>query len=102
MHGGGAHRAAKILEKLAEATGGQAYFPHSLDEVEATCTQIAHDIRNQYTLAYYPSNAKKDGTFRAVRVDAFAPRGKAKLVVRTRPGYYAPKPPATATVASGK
>ena len=90
IHGSSAHRAAKILEKLAEATGGQAFFPKSLDEVESTCEQVAHDIRNQYTLAYYPSNAKKDGTFRAVRVDAFAPRSHTKLPVRTRPGYYAP------------
>ena len=65
------HRAAKILEKIAEATGGEAYFPRSLDEVQSTCEQIAHDIRNQYTLAYYPTNARKDGTFRNVRVDAF-------------------------------
>jgi VWFA-related protein len=102
MHGSGPHRAAKILAKLAEATGGQAYYPHSLDEVEAVCTQIAHDIRNQYTLAYYPTNAKKDGTFRTVRVDAFAPSGRTKFVVRTRPGYYAPKPPSPGTVASGE
>ena len=91
IHGGEAHRAAKVLEKIAEATGGVAYFPKSLDEVESTCRQVAHDIRNQYTLAYYPTNAKKDGTFRNVRVDAFVPGSKSKLVVRTRPGYYAPK-----------
>lgn len=91
IHGGEAHRAAKVLEKLAEATGGQAYFPKSLDEVESTCRQIARDIRNQYTLVYRPTNLRKDGTFRNIRVDAFLPRTKAKLVVRTRPGYYAPK-----------
>lgn len=101
MHGSGVGRAKKVLEKLAETTGGQAFLPHSLDEVEGTCTQIAHDIRNQYTLAYYPTNPKKDGTFRTVRVDAFEPHGKTKLVVRTRPGYYAPKPLPAATVASG-
>jgi len=91
IHGGEAHRAAKVLEKLAEATGGQPYFPRSLDEVESTCQQVAHDIRNQYTLAYYPSNIKKDGTFRNVRVDAFTHSNKSKLIVRTRPGYFAPK-----------
>ena len=91
IHGGEAHRAAKVLEKIADATGGVPYFPKSLDEVESTCRQIARDIRNQYTLAYYPTNAKKDGTFRNVRVEAFLPTSKAKLVVRTRPGYYAPK-----------
>jgi len=103
IHGGGTRRAAKILEKLAEATGGQTYFPRSLDEVASICQQIAHDIRNQYTLAYYPTNARKDGTFRLVRVDAFGTGGRAKLVVRTRPGYYAPKAPALPSpVATGQ
>jgi VWFA-related protein len=91
IHGSGAHRAAKVLDTLARATGGQAYLPKSLGEVESTCEQIAHDIRNQYTLAYYPSNVRKDGSFRNVRIDAFARGSHSKLSVRTRPGYYAPK-----------
>ena len=99
VHGGEAHRAAKVLERIAEATGGQPYFPKSLDEVESTCRQIAHDIRNQYTLVYRPTNTKKDGTFRNVRVDAFEPKTKNKFVVRTRPGYYAPKTTASAALA---
>ena len=102
VHGGSSHRAAKILEKIAEATGGEAYFPKSLDEVQSTCEQIAHDIRNQYTLAYYPTNAKKDGTFRNVRVDAFASGNHTKLAVRTRPGYFAPKGNVTSASASGQ
>jgi len=100
IHGGEAHRAAKVLRELAEATGGDAYFPLSLDEVESTCRQIAHDIRNQYTLVYKPSNLKKDGTFRNIRVDAFLPHTKSKLVVRTRPGYFAPRGEGPAAVAS--
>ena len=98
--GGSPKHAGKVLKELAEVTGGQAYFPKSLDEVEQTCVGIAHDIRNQYTLAYYPTNTNKDGTFRAVRVEALAPgsRGGAKLMVRTKTGYYAPR--ATAAVAS--
>lgn len=103
MRGGGPRRAAKVLEKVAEATGGRAYFPRSLDEVETTCVQVARDIRNQYTLAYYPTNAKKDGTFRTVRVDVTPARGRAsRLLVRTRPGYYAPKSDRPASVASGQ
>jgi VWFA-related protein len=98
--GHGSHRAAKILEKLAESTGGNAFFPKSLDQVEETCVQIARDIRNQYTLAYYPSNSRKDGSFRALRVDATASDGRTKLAVRTRPGYYAPKASPSASVAS--
>ncbi len=100
IRGGEAHRAAHALKELADATGGEAYFPKSLDEVEATCRQIAHDIRNQYTLVYQPSNLKHDGTFRAIRVDAFEPHSKNKLTVRTRPGYFAPKPEGTAAVAA--
>jgi VWFA-related protein len=100
VRGGEARRAAKVLKELAEATGGEPYFPKSLDEVESTCQQIAHDIRNQYTLAYRPTNLKKDGTFRNIRVDAYQPHSKNKFVVRTRPGYFAPKsdgPPAVAS-----
>jgi VWFA-related protein len=91
MRGGGPHRAAKILRKVAEVTGGETYFPKSLDEVEGTCEQIARDIRNQYTLAYYPSNAKKDGSFRMVRIETVNAKSRGQFVVRTRPGYYAPK-----------
>jgi Ca-activated chloride channel family protein len=90
MKGGGPRRSAKVLRKIAEVTGGEAYFPRSLDEVSGTCEQIAHDIRNQYTLAYYPTNARKDGTFRTVRVEAINSKERG-LIVRTRPGYYAPK-----------
>lgn len=101
MHGRGAKHAAKILQDLSEATGGQAYFPRSLADVEPTCVQIARDIRNQYTLAYYPSNTKKDGTYRVVRVETVTP-GKHRLDVRTRAGYYAPKADAPPTPSSGR
>ncbi|MGO8819082.1 MAG: VWA domain-containing protein [Terriglobia bacterium] len=100
IRGGEAHRAAKVLKELAETTGGDSYFPKSLDEVESTCREIAHDIRNQYTLAYRPTNLKRDGTFRAIRVDAFQSNSKNKLVVRTKPGYFAPKPAGSPAVAS--
>jgi VWFA-related protein len=92
LHGHEARSAAKVLRELADASGGEAYFPKSLDEVESTCRQIARDIRNQYTLVYRPTNMKKDGTFRTIRVDAFEnDSAKNKLTVRTRPGYFAPK-----------
>ncbi len=94
-HAGGSKHSAKVLRTLAEDTGGQAYFPKSLDEVGATCEQIARDIRDQYTLAYYPTDARRDGTFRTVRVEAFEPGGRRPLLVRTRNGYYAPKDNAT-------
>ncbi len=100
IRGGEAHRAAQALKKLADATGGEAYFPKSLDEVESTCREVAHDIRNQYTLVYNPSNMKRDGSFRTIRVDAFMPNSKTKLTVRTRPGYFAPKPDTAGAVAA--
>jgi VWFA-related protein len=101
VHGGGPHRAAKILKRLAEATGGDAYFPRSLQDVESVCVQIARDIRNQYTLAYYPSNFRKDGTYRVVRVEATDPSSHHKLDVRTRAGYYAPKPSPASGASTG-
>ena len=83
--------AKKVLAEIADATGGMAYFPESLDEVVPVCTQVARDIRNQYTLGYYPSNTALDGTFRAVQVELIPPKGRGKMAVRTRAGYYAQK-----------
>lgn len=55
------------------------------------CEQVAREIRNQYTLGYYPVNTARDGTFRPVQVKVIPPNGRGKLSVRTRTGYYAPK-----------
>jgi Ca-activated chloride channel family protein len=81
----------KDLNTLATATGGVAYFPEDLQQVEAICKQVARDIRNQYTIGYYPTNTAKDGTFRNVLVQVIPPRGRGKLTPRTRTGYYAQK-----------
>jgi VWFA-related protein len=87
----------RVLKELTDATGGMAYFPADLAEVTPVCERVARDIRNQYTIGYYPSNSEKDGTFRRVQVDVFAPHGLGKLNIRTRTGYYALKktPPQT-------
>jgi len=82
-------KARKALEDLATATGGLSYFPEAVEDTEAICTEIAHDIRNQYTLAYYPTHFERDGTFRTVQVNVTNPKNGAKLTVRTRTGYYA-------------
>jgi Ca-activated chloride channel family protein len=92
-----AKRARRALEEIAKASGGLAFFPENVTDVKDICENVAHDIRNQYTLAYYPSNTKRDGTFRTVQVDIIPPRGRGKLVARTRNGYYAPGGPAGAT-----
>src|SRR6202022_1152965 len=88
-----AKRAKRALEEIAKASGGLSYFPENVEDVHNICQQVAHDIRNQYTLAYYPTNTKRDGTFRAVQVEVIPPRGRGKLVARTRNGYYAPGGP---------
>jgi VWFA-related protein len=81
-------RAAKhALNDLATASGGLAYYPKSLSEVETITPQIAHEIRNQYILAYSPTNALLDGTFRSIKVTVKAPGNP---TVRTRNGYFAP------------
>src|SRR5271168_1615402 len=83
-------KAKKALIQIAQASGGLAFFPENVEDVHAICEQVAHDIRNQYTLGYYPSNDRRDGSYRSVQVDVIPPRGRGKLVARTRNGYYSP------------
>jgi VWFA-related protein len=82
-----ADRARGALSRLSEETGGIAYFPHSIDEVDRIAGEVATDIRNQYSVGYHSSKAASLGGFRRVHVEAHA--GKSKLIVRTRSGYYA-------------
>jgi VWFA-related protein len=94
-----ARAAKRALHVLAEASGGLDYYPKSLSEVENITPQIAHEIRNQYILAYTPLNAALDGTFRAIKVTVKAPGNP---TVRTRNGYFAtPVPPAKPGKPSG-
>jgi VWFA-related protein len=81
-----------VLKRLAKATGGEAFLPKSLMEVVPICERIARDIRNQYTLAYVPTNQRQDGLFRSIQVKARPSSGR-RLAVRTRAGYYAPSKP---------
>ena len=88
-------KARTALSQLANATGGLAFFPEDAKDTETICAQIAHDIRNQYTLAYYPTNVARDGSFRSVQVEVLPPHGSGKLSVRTRTGYYASRAPSS-------
>jgi Ca-activated chloride channel family protein len=81
-----AKQAKRALDLLTEATGGQAYYPKELSDVERIAHQVAHDIRNQYTITYTPAIQALDGSFRQVKVTASGP---GHPVVRTRTGYYA-------------
>jgi VWFA-related protein len=81
-----ARGARRALDALAAATGGEAHYPKEVDDVGQFTLQVAHDIRNQYILAYTPSNPALDGSFRQIRVTASGPH---QPTVRTRNGYYA-------------
>jgi Ca-activated chloride channel homolog len=81
-------RARRALQILAQRTGGIAFFPKTLDEVDQISKTVAHDIRNQYSIGYKPTNPKTTGGYRQIRVEATAP-GYHKLSVRTKSGYYA-------------
>ena len=94
-------RARRALRVMAEETGGVAFFPKDLGEVNAITSQIAHDIRNQYTIGYKPDTPQSAGGYRAVKVDAQA-KGYKKLQVRTRSGYYAGQQRASTSGSSGK
>ena len=80
-------RAKRALEVIAERTGGISFFPPTLDQVDEISREVAHDIRNQYTITYAPSTPKSVAGYRTIHVDAHA-KPYRKLTVRTRTGYY--------------
>jgi len=82
-----ARHARKVLETLSAETGGVAYFPKSLKEVDAIAATVAADIRSQYTIAYHSTNPPANGGYRQVHVEA-KDKGLGRLDVRTRAGYY--------------
>ncbi len=83
----GTRRARRALQALAESTGGIAFLPKTLDEVDEISRTVAHDIRSQYTIGYKPTTPKSEGGYRTIRVEARA-KGHGKMSVRTRSGYY--------------
>lgn len=82
-----AKHARKVLEEIAEQTGGEAYFPRSLKEVDPIAAEVAADIRSQYTIAYRSTNPPSNGGYRQIKVTA-KEKGYNRLDVRTRTGYY--------------
>lgn len=81
-----AKRAKRALDTITNATGGQAYYPGHVDDIERFTLDVAHQIRNQYTIAYRPEKQELDGSFRQIKVTVNGPN---RPVVRTRTGYYA-------------
>jgi VWFA-related protein len=87
----GALKVEDSLAQLASASGGTAYFPETPEEARTMMERIARDIREQYTLAYRPTNAARDGRWRSVRVEVLPPKNFPKnLDVNYRRGYFAP------------
>jgi hypothetical protein len=80
-----AKKAKQLLTRLAEDSGGRAFFPTDVSEMPAIAAQIAKELRAQYVISYYPSNSRGDGSFRPVRVTV----NNRKLIAQTRQGYYA-------------
>jgi Ca-activated chloride channel homolog len=77
----------RILKRLAEETGGRAFFPNKIDEMAVNFQEISQELRNQYSLAYRSSNRKRDGAFRSIKIGT--PRKNVRL--QHRKGYYSPE-----------
>jgi VWFA-related protein len=78
----------KVLERMAEATGGRAFFPYKIEDVANAFTDIQDELRSQYAMAYRPADFVSDGHFRTIEIKSGT---KKDLKVRTRRGYYSPK-----------
>jgi Ca-activated chloride channel family protein len=77
-----------VLEELARSTGGRAFFPSSEEELVDVCTQIALELRHQYSVGYYPSTNIRDGRWHKIKVKVDPPPGLPRLAVRAKEGYY--------------
>ncbi|MGB8261174.1 MAG: VWA domain-containing protein, partial [Terracidiphilus sp.] len=78
----------KVLQDIAEATGGQVLFPPTVEEMSNSFAQIEEELRSQYALTYTPADFKDDGSFRTIYLYSFDRRYQ----VRARKGYFAPRP----------
>jgi Ca-activated chloride channel homolog len=76
----------KVLQRIADATGGRAFEPFQLSDVANAFIQIQDDLRSQYALSYHPPDFAKDGRYRTIEIMA----NRKGLKVRSRSGYYAP------------
>ena len=80
-------RGDKVLQQLADATGGRAFFPYKMKEIKNSFSAIEDELRSQYVVAYHPANFDSDGRFRSIEITAL----KKDLQVRARKGYFAPR-----------
>jgi Ca-activated chloride channel family protein len=84
---GTSHHGDKVLERIADATGGRAYVPFQINEVANAFAAIQEELRSQYAISYKPADFIADGRYRTVDIQAVGIKG---LRVRSRHGYYAP------------
>ncbi len=84
---GGGARGDKILERIADATGGRAFFPFQIRDVASAFAEIQDELRSQYALSYKPADFRADGRYRTIQILA---KNHKNLRVRSRHGYYAP------------
>jgi VWFA-related protein len=80
--------ARRALEMLSTETGGMAFFPKSIEQVDQIAAEVARDIRNQYTLGYHSTKPTTEPGFRRVQVIASGSSAAKQLIVRTRTGYF--------------
>jgi Ca-activated chloride channel family protein len=85
--GSDARRARHDLQALSDETGGMAFFPASVNEVDKIAAEVAKDIRNQYTIAYRPPANPSTEEYHTIAVEASSSSGHGNLQVRTRKGY---------------
>ena len=91
-----ADRNPGVLKQLARVSGGEAFFPSEISDVTNILQTVSRDIRNQYTIGYVPTNGKRDGTYRNVRVKLTGLHAS-RWTVRTRAGYFAASPDSAAS-----
>jgi len=77
-----------MIDELTEISGGRAFFPNSVYDLEDICTKIAVELRNQYALGYRSTNQNKDGKWRKIRLKVNPPPGSPHLTVHAKSGYY--------------
>ena len=80
-------RGDKILEQLADATGGRAFFPFKMKDMKSSFSAIEDELRSQYAVSYHPADFDADGRYRSIEITAV----KKDLQVRARKGYFAPQ-----------
>lgn len=82
-------KAVDLINRLAKETGGRAFFPTSLSELNDIAREISNDLRTQYIISYSPTNSARDNTFRQIRVSVTSPPGSDKRIALTRSGRTA-------------